>query len=168
MGIAKKRLSFYTVSDTSSVLFKLVNFFQSPAASGTAREVLFLLSRGIYLSQYRQSALILVMDVDFIGFGYAALVTAGGVIGYLKAGSVTSLVAGLLFGLLAAVGAYLASQRPKNVWLSLGTAGTLAVVMGLRFLSSWKFMPAGLMTLASALMLVKITVGMLKTRQHTS
>lgn len=35
-------------------------------------------------------------------------------------GSVTSLAAGLLFGLLAAVGAYLASQNPKNVWLSLG------------------------------------------------
>ncbi|KAF3857968.1 hypothetical protein F7725_011169 [Dissostichus mawsoni] len=57
--------------------------------------------------------------------------------------------AGLLFGLLAAVGAFLASQNPKNVWLSLGTSGTLAVVMGLRFLNSWKFMPAGLMTLAS-------------------
>lgn len=35
-------------------------------------------------------------------------------------GSVTSLAAGLFFGLLAAVGAYLASQNPKNVWLSLG------------------------------------------------
>lgn len=91
-------------------------------------------------------------------------------------GSVTSLAAGLFFGLLAAVGAYLASQNPKNVWLSLGeqqcrlncngtttdfytlngvncssshvgTSGTLAVVMGLRFLNSGKFMPAGLMTL---------------------
>ncbi|XP_072219908.1 transmembrane protein 14C-like [Leuresthes tenuis] len=108
------------------------------------------------------------MDVDWIGFGYAALVSAGGVVGYLKAGSVTSLVAGLLFGLLAAGGAYLASQNPKNVWVSLGTAGTLAVVMGQRFLSSWKFMPAGLMTLASALMLAKIIRGMLQTRSHKS
>lgn len=89
-------------------------------------------------------------------------------------GSVTSLVAGLLFGVLAAVGAYLTSKNPRNVWLSAGewvqvlnslnefsfpnlanlcsslnagTAGTLCVVMGLRFLGSWKFMPAGLMTL---------------------
>ncbi|CAG5896436.1 unnamed protein product [Menidia menidia] len=106
--------------------------------------------------------------MDWIGFGYAALVSAGGVIGYLKAGSVTSLVAGLLFGFLAAVGAYLTSQNPKNVWLSLGTAGTLVVVMGLRFLSSWKFMPAGLMTLASALMLAKLIRGMLKTSPHKS
>uniref|UniRef100_A0AAQ4NN91 Transmembrane protein 14C n=1 Tax=Gasterosteus aculeatus aculeatus TaxID=481459 RepID=A0AAQ4NN91_GASAC len=75
-------------------------------------------------------------------------------------GSVPSLAAGLLFGLLAAVGAYLQSRNPQNVWLSLGTSGTLAVVMGLRFLNSWKFMPAGLMTLASGLMLLKIIAGM--------
>ncbi|XP_040000181.1 transmembrane protein 14C-like isoform X2 [Xiphias gladius] len=107
------------------------------------------------------------MAVDWVGFGYSALVSAGGIMGYVKAGSVTSLAAGLLFGLLAAVGAYLASQDPRNVWLSLGTSGTLAVVMGLRFLNSWKFMPAGLMTLASGLMLAKIITGALK-RPHTS
>nr|XP_020446973.1 transmembrane protein 14C-like isoform X1 [Monopterus albus]XP_020446974.1 transmembrane protein 14C-like isoform X1 [Monopterus albus] len=108
--------------------------------------------------------------MDWIGFSYAALVSAGGIVGYMKAGSVTSLVAGLLFGLLAAVGAYLASQNPKNVWLSLGnaaTSGTLAVVMGLRFLNSWKFMPAGLMTLVSGLMMAKIITGMLQ-RPHKS
>ncbi|XP_054452440.1 transmembrane protein 14C-like [Anoplopoma fimbria] len=102
------------------------------------------------------------MAVDWIGFSYAVLVSVGGIIGYVKAGSSTSLAAGLLFGLLAAVGAYLASQNPKNVWLSLGTSGTLGVVMGLRFLNSWKFMPAGLMTLASGLMVVKIITGMQK------
>lgn len=40
-------------------------------------------------------------------------------------GSVTSLAAGLFFGLLAAVGAYLASQNPRNVWLSLGKQAML-------------------------------------------
>ncbi|XP_030016024.1 transmembrane protein 14C-like [Sphaeramia orbicularis] len=105
------------------------------------------------------------MAADWVGFCYAALVSAGGIMGYVKAGSITSLAAGLLFGLLAAVGAYLVSQNPKNVWLSLGTSGTLAVVMGLRFLSSWKFMPAGLMTLLSALMLVRIITVMFK-RPH--
>ncbi|TMS09654.1 Transmembrane protein 14C [Larimichthys crocea] len=64
------------------------------------------------------------MSVDWVGFSYAALVSAGGIMGYLKAGSSTSLVAGLLFGLLAAVGAYLASQNPKNVWLSLAFTNT--------------------------------------------
>lgn len=79
----------------------------------------------------------------------------------------TSLVAGLCFGVLAGVGAYLTSQNSRNVWVSLGTSGTLAAVMGIRFLNSWKFMPAGLMTLASALMLGKIAIGMRK-RPHQS
>ncbi|KAL6104099.1 transmembrane protein 14C-like [Pungitius pungitius] len=103
--------------------------------------------------------------MDWLGFSYAALVSAGGILGYVKAGSVPSLAAGLLFGLLAAVGASLASRNPSNVWLSLGTSGTLAVVMGLRFLNSWKFMPAGLMTLASGLMLMKIISGMRNKRK---
>ncbi|XP_026230361.1 transmembrane protein 14C-like [Anabas testudineus] len=107
------------------------------------------------------------MVLDLFGFSYSALVSAGGIIGYVKAGSVISLVAGLVFGLLAAVGAYLTSQNPRNVWLSLGTSGTLAVVMGLRFLNSWKFMPAGLMTVVSGLMLAKIITGMIK-RPHRS
>ncbi|KAM3604578.1 uncharacterized protein V6R79_013432 [Siganus canaliculatus] len=107
------------------------------------------------------------MAVDWIGFSYAVLVSAGGVMGYMKAGSVASLAAGLLFGLLAAVGAYLVSQNPRNVWLSLGTSGTLTLVMGLRFLNSWKFMPAGLMTLASGLMLARIVSGMQQRQQKS-
>ncbi|XP_042726238.1 uncharacterized protein LOC122179434 isoform X2 [Lagopus leucura] len=59
------------------------------------------------------------MAVDWIGFGYAALVTSGGLIGYAKAGSVPSLAAGLLFGSLAGLGAYQLSQNPSNVWISL-------------------------------------------------
>ncbi|XP_069014034.1 transmembrane protein 14C-like [Embiotoca jacksoni] len=108
------------------------------------------------------------MAVDWLGFSYAALVTAGGVVGFAKAGSFPSLAAGLLFGLLAGVGAYLASGNPRNAWLSLATAGTLAVVMALRFLSSWKFMPAGLMTLVSCVMVVKSIIGMVNTSPHKS
>ncbi|KAJ7407083.1 Transmembrane protein 14C [Pitangus sulphuratus] len=59
------------------------------------------------------------MEYDWLGFGYAALVAAGGVVGYAKAGSVPSLAAGLLFGGLAGLGAYQQSKDPKNVWLSL-------------------------------------------------
>lgn len=40
------------------------------------------------------------------GFIYAALVTAGGVMGYVKKGSVPSLVAGAGSGILAGWGAY--------------------------------------------------------------
>ncbi|XP_013796998.1 transmembrane protein 14C-like isoform X1 [Apteryx mantelli] len=84
------------------------------------------------------------MAVDWLGFGYAALVTSGGLIGYAKAGSVPSLAAGLLFGSFAGLGAYQLSQDPNNVWISLITSGTLTAVMGTRFYNSGKFMPAGL------------------------
>uniref|UniRef100_A0A670I6K2 Transmembrane protein 14C n=1 Tax=Podarcis muralis TaxID=64176 RepID=A0A670I6K2_PODMU len=89
------------------------------------------------------------MSTDWLGYGYAALVASGGVIGYAKAGSVPSLAAGLLFGGLAGVGAYQQSQDPKNVWLSLIASGTLTGVMGMRFYNSRKFMPAGLIAGAS-------------------
>uniref|UniRef100_A0A3Q2NVF0 Transmembrane protein 14C n=2 Tax=Fundulus heteroclitus TaxID=8078 RepID=A0A3Q2NVF0_FUNHE len=65
------------------------------------------------------------MSVDWIGYGYATLVASGGVVGYVKAGSVPSLAAGLLFGGLAGFGAYQISNDPNNVWVSLGTLNNL-------------------------------------------
>ncbi|ETE65393.1 Transmembrane protein 14C [Ophiophagus hannah] len=84
------------------------------------------------------------MSVDWLGYGYAALVASGGVAGYVKAGSVPSLAAGLLCGGLAGLGAYQQSTDPKNIWLSLAASGTLTVLMGMRYYNSRKFMPAGL------------------------
>nr|XP_019800729.2 synaptonemal complex protein 2-like isoform X2 [Tursiops truncatus] len=85
-----------------------------------------------------------LVPIHWIGFGYAALVASGGIIGYARAGSVPSLAAGLLFGGLAGLGAYQLSQDPRNIWLFLVTSGTLAGIMGMRFYHSGKFMPAGL------------------------
>ncbi|XP_072016061.1 transmembrane protein 14C-like [Amphiura filiformis] len=92
---------------------------------------------------------------DLIGFAYAAVVAVGGVIGYVKAGSVMSLGAGLLFGALAAMGASHASSNPGNCHLILGASLTLTCVMGYRFMGSGKFMPAGLVALLSVLMVVR-------------
>ncbi|KAL1006388.1 hypothetical protein UPYG_G00071740 [Umbra pygmaea] len=105
---------------------------------------------------------------DWIGYGYAALIASGGAMGYVKARSVPSLAAGLLFGGLAGVGAYQISQDPKNIWMSLGTSGALAAVMGKRFYSSRKVMPAGLMAAVSILMVGKLGVGMLMQKTHES
>ncbi|XP_030784614.1 transmembrane protein 14C isoform X2 [Rhinopithecus roxellana] len=91
-----------------------------------------------------QSPIYLLVPLHWFGFGYAALVASGGIIGYVKAGSVPSLAAGLLFGSLAGLGAYQLSQDPRNVWVFLATSGTLAGIMGMRFYNSGKFMPAGL------------------------
>uniref|UniRef100_A0A667HVF9 Transmembrane protein 14C n=1 Tax=Lynx canadensis TaxID=61383 RepID=A0A667HVF9_LYNCA len=63
-----------------------------------------------------------LVPLHWIGFGYAALVASGGIIGYAKAGSVPSLAAGLLFGSLAGLGAYQLSQDPRNIWVFLATA----------------------------------------------
>ncbi|XP_053322374.1 transmembrane protein 14C [Spea bombifrons] len=102
------------------------------------------------------------MGVDWFGYGYAALVASGGIIGYVKAGSVPSLAAGLLFGSLAGLGAYQISNDPKNVLVSLMASGTLAGVMGFRFYNSGKFMPAGLIAGASLLMVGRLGLKMLQ------
>ncbi|NWR32511.1 TM14C protein, partial [Tachuris rubrigastra] len=105
------------------------------------------------------------MAVDWFGFGYAALVTSGGLIGYAKAGSVPSLAAGLFFGGLAGLGAYQLSQNPSNIWLSLITSGTLSAIMGARFYNSRKFMPAGLIAGVSLLMVGRLALKMLEKPQ---
>lgn len=46
------------------------------------------------------------MPTDYLGYVFGAVVAAGGSMGYVKKRSVPSLVAGLAFGGLAAVGAY--------------------------------------------------------------
>ncbi|XP_016319780.1 transmembrane protein 14C isoform X1 [Sinocyclocheilus anshuiensis] len=110
---------------------------------------------------------VLMMAVDWAGYGYAALVASGGVIGYVKAGSVPSLAAGLLFGGLAGFGAYQTSQDPKNIWVSLAASGTLAAIMGKRFYNSRKIIPAGLIAGASVLMLAKLGARMLQKPQQS-
>ncbi|XP_077410961.1 transmembrane protein 14C isoform X2 [Vanacampus margaritifer] len=100
------------------------------------------------------------MSVDWVGYGYAALVASGGVIGYVKAGSVPSLAAGLLFGGLAGVGAYQISNDPT-------TSGALTGVMGKRFYGSRKFMPAGLIAGASLLMVGKLSMALLNKPQQS-
>lgn len=49
------------------------------------------------------------MPFDAPSAAYAALVAAGGIIGYVKAGSIPSLAAGLTFGSILGIGAYLTS-----------------------------------------------------------
>ncbi|CAN7983885.1 unnamed protein product [Ixodes pacificus] len=108
------------------------------------------------------------MQVDYWAFGYALAVALGGIIGYAKAGSVMSLAAGLIFGGLALIGAYQTTQDPGNYYLSIGNpslcmhlcisavAGMLAGLMGYRFASSSKIMPAGLVAVLSVAMCCRI------------
>src|SRR4051794_15046498 len=70
------------------------------------------------------------MPFDVLSAGFALIVAAGGVVGFVKAGSVPSLVAGLTFGSVLGVGTYMTSVNPANYWLTLGTSAVLGSFMG--------------------------------------
>lgn len=94
--------------------------------------------------------------MDAITLGYALAVACGGIAGYLKAGSVASLVAGLSFGGLVALGAYLISiDAAVGHFLVVGAAGVLTFVMGKKFANSGKLFPAGIVTILSILILLR-------------
>lgn len=95
------------------------------------------------------------MSVDIISYAYSASVAIGGIVGYIKAGSVSSLIAGFVFGVILTFGAYQSSQDPNNCYLTLGASIVLGGIMGSRFLNSGKFMPAGFIMSLSLLMVIR-------------
>ncbi|XP_067000620.1 transmembrane protein 14C [Anabrus simplex] len=97
------------------------------------------------------------MGLDILSYAYAATVAAGGILGYVKAGSIPSLGAGLLFGSVLGYGAFQTSQNPNNYQLIYGTSAVLGGLMGYRFYNSGKFMPAGLVAALSIAMVVRFT-----------
>lgn len=100
----------------------------------------------------------LTPKTDYISYGYALAVIAGGIAGYAKAGSVTSLAAGVVFGGLAAFGAYQISQDPRRLQVALLTSGALLAVMSYRFYNSRKFMPAGLVAGLSLVQTIRLAL----------
>ena len=82
----------------------------------------------------------------------------GGAVGYLKKGSVPSLVAGLTFGGLLIGSGIMISQGEsfKGHALASGVTGLMTLAMGQRFLSTGKFMPAGMVATLGAAGLASI------------
>lgn len=95
--------------------------------------------------------------MDLITLSYAFAVAAGGIAGYIKAGSTASLTAGLAFGGVVTLGAYLisAGQQLVGEVLVVGTAAALTYVMGKKYMNSGKVFPAGVVTLFSVLILLR-------------
>ncbi|KAI1712814.1 transmembrane protein 14C domain-containing protein [Ditylenchus destructor] len=93
------------------------------------------------------------MPADAFGLVYAGLVAAGGLIGYLKAGSIPSLVAGVASGVVAGVASFY-----SNFYVLIGVGIVLSGLMGFRFLKSGKFMPAGLIAALSLLIIVRCVI----------
>ena len=99
--------------------------------------------------------------IYFIIFGLLTIV--GGVIGYVKAGSTASIIAGAISGIALIVAAYL---LPGNAALGLIVAGIVSVALAGKFIpnfmSTGKVMPAGLMSALSVIGVIMAIVAWIK------
>jgi len=99
--------------------------------------------------------------IYFIVFGTLTIV--GGVIGYVKAGSTASIIAGAISGLALLVAAFL---LPGNVAIGLILAGVVSVALAGRFIPAFmqtgKVMPAGLMAVLSTIGVIMAIVAWIK------
>jgi uncharacterized membrane protein (UPF0136 family) len=97
----------------------------------------------------------------FLIFG--ALTILGGVIGYVKAGSVPSIIAGAITGaLLLVAGALLPEHRAAGLVTALIVSLLLAAQFVPKFIRTGKVMPAGLMSILSVIGIVVAVVAWLK------
>ena len=91
--------------------------------------------------------------MDHLGYLYAFLIAGGGIMGYVKAGSLMSLAMGFLFGTLAGLGAYRASVNSSQYVLGLIVSLAMLARFGQNFYQTGKVMPGGLVMVCS---LVKV------------
>ena len=88
--------------------------------------------------------------IYFLIFG--VLTIAGGIIGFVKAGSVASIVAGSISGVVLLIGALLLPEhRAPGLIMGLVVSLLLAAQFAPKFFSTGKVMPAGVMALLSTL-----------------
>lgn len=84
--------------------------------------------------------------VRFYLFAFGVLTIAGGVMGYVKAQSRASLIAGSVSGLLLLLAGYLVGANGRiGLFVGLGVSAALAGRFVMTFRKSGKVMPAGLM-----------------------
>ena len=99
--------------------------------------------------------------IYFIVFGI--LTIAGGVVGYVKAGSMAPIVAGGITGVLLLVGAFL---LPEYRIVGLATAGIVSLLLAAqfvpKFLRTGRVMPAGMMSILSVIGIIVAIVAWLK------
>jgi uncharacterized membrane protein (UPF0136 family) len=99
--------------------------------------------------------------IYFIVFG--VLTIAGGIMGYVKAGSVASIIAGSVTGVLLLVAAFL---LPEYRAAGLATAFIISLLLAAQFLPKFfrtgRLMPAGIMSLLSVIGLVVALVTWIK------
>jgi len=102
-----------------------------------------------------------VTSIYFLIFG--ALTIIGGVIGYVKAGSLPSIIAGAITGvLLLAAGWILPTNRTTGLIIGLIVSVLLAAQFVPKFIRTKTPMPAGLMSILSIVGIVVTIVAWLK------
>jgi len=123
--------------------------------------------RGAAFAGHRQSrtlpiALMLgATKVYFIIFGL--LTITGGIVGYVKAGSVISIVAGSISGLLLVAAAFLLpDHQAAGLIVALVISVLLTGQFVPKFFSTHKVMPAGLMSVLSVLGIVVVIAAWLR------
>ena len=99
--------------------------------------------------------------IYFIIFG--VLTIAGGIIGYVKAGSMPSIIAGSITGILLLVSAWL---LPEHQAAGLGIAVLVSLLLAgqfvPKFLRTGAVMPAGMMSILSVIGIVLAIVAWVK------
>jgi uncharacterized membrane protein (UPF0136 family) len=99
--------------------------------------------------------------IYFIVFG--ALTIVGGIVGYLKAGSVASIIAGSITGVLLLVAAFL---LPEHRAVGLATALIVSILLAAqfvpKFLRTGRVMPAGMMSILSVIGIIAAIVAWVK------
>jgi len=99
--------------------------------------------------------------IYFIVFGI--LTIAGGVVGYVKAGSMASIVAGGMTGVLLLAAAFL---LPEYRIVGLATAGIVSLLLAAqfvpKFLRTGRVMPTGMMSILSVIGIIVAIVAWLK------
>jgi uncharacterized membrane protein (UPF0136 family) len=97
----------------------------------------------------------------FIVFGI--LTIAGGVVGYVKAGSVASIIAGSITGVLLLVAAFL---LPEHRAIGLATAFIISLLLAAqfapKFIRTGRVMPAGMMSILSVIGVIAAIVAWVK------
>lgn len=90
---------------------------------------------------------------------YGMIVLIGGIIGYLKAGSLPSLIMGISFGLLL-IGSAIAMFKGKKFgkWFAVGLSTLLIVFFAYRLLITRHLMPAGIIILVGLWVIIRLTI----------
>ena len=97
----------------------------------------------------------------FIVFG--VLTVVGGVVGYVKAGSVASIIAGSITGIVLLVAAFL---LPEHRAIGLATAFIISLLLAAqfapKFIRTGRVMPAGTMSILSVIGIIVAIVTWIK------